>query len=1326
MDCSTKSRIREIPLVGGRGPKPLRSAAHPRGLPGLPEPAASRVAGDNCCSDFVLAIQHVMHTHGRGAFRENPRNSYHWDDPCEQWLSSQPGWWNWDYDACCLFASRRKRQRIVHNLDTTHQLPKLTCGHIHDPSEWTPYRQVDGSMFFPSKEESEYTAHLCFTIVVACSHWALQRGFAVPRIQRLPPMQVSGDWRPLLQLQSSTFRVDAMAAVASYLGLTAASGAPVRRQVSEVWSPGEPFPANSVYIGHDHFRHRFPCTEWRNPFVEGRDGSSHEVVLRYLDWFPTSDLASKLHELSNMQLLCDCEPNHFCHGDVIVGAYNQSYVSPIKPSKPSRRARRLLLGFMVGLRIPAVVANPVTQASLVCGVRNLFPGVQWDHCEWPLVEDLVNTPTFASFHHWIGQRFPDLDGDFGPQILGRGGVMLQRTGVQDQSGAAARKTSVAPLVPFGLSPDQHFQCALHVHESGSPLDWPGPTDLDVRFAAAQMALGPSAVSSMRDFNLRVFEELGARLQPVSDFIRSQQHPEVRCVNPAVHLALIAVLVLIFAWPDTQFPAQLFAGFPAVGWIPPCGLWDSRPSSFVSLDEVFMNGLADAKNLVFSMKPSPDDGVAVEAGVKDQDSGFCSPDFTWPSLQQANRPFRLIRRFVINQASGKKRVIDDACSGGQSALSSDANVLRFCSAIQPCLHIQALQSELGLPCCAWPDDIASSGEDLPSAYRKIPMEPSHTWACIVASLSPEDECVHLRRYFGMLFGLPLAVTAFNRLPFLLQSILRRVLLVLCSFYFDDLTSQDWSSCATHSQSCVQRLCQILGYPFATEKQQPPGSNNDFLGLVHDLSSLRQDGIIRLWVRERLVDKIEAMMSQAESTQTLSPGHASKLYGCLTFLDQGAFAHVARAGLNHLKERQYTDQRAFTVDLSNSFALIRAILELQPKRVVQVNPFSAPRLIVASDASQDSPRQGQAGMLLVHQQGLRLGTYITINESVFALWDDHPTKIAQLELLAVLQGILTFPSHFRDRKVVWWIDNVASLMSLVKGRSDSHELDFMSQLVHLLLYNLHCHIFWEWIPSASNWADGISREGLSDPWWRKHGFRECYKDQGAKALRRSNNAALLRCYCALENGEKAGERFKVALTMVETKEDALNVYLTGKAALDGIGYSDLMENLWEDHLDDNPETKAQLDGQMQAMKDLSKQVGPKDQGNGEPEDELKFPENLGEALELAKRHQGLTLALLLGVLLYLAIAIYISLCSWNLHGNPIDQSDDIRAWLMPEEDVADVVVIAVQDLVDLGPKTMVGPPDGFADMAHGSIFDDGFQWMILWLWVDGWIKFELSNS
>ena len=106
---------------------------------------------------------------------------------------------------------------------------------------------------------------------------------------------------------------------------------------------------------------------------------------------------------------------------------------------------------------------------------------------------------------------------------------------------------------------------------------------------------------------------------------------------------------------------------------------------------------------------------------------------------------------------------------------------------------------------------------------------------------------------------------------------------------------------------------------------------------------------------------------------------------------------------------------------------------------------------------------------------------IRKKTNALWSNHPTKIAQLELPAAGQGILTFPELFRSCSVVWYVDNVAALMSLVRGRSDTAELDFMSQFVHL-----HCHSYWEWIQSKSNWADGISRGGFRDPWLLAHGF------------------------------------------------------------------------------------------------------------------------------------------------------------------------------------------------------------------------------------------------
>eukprot|EP00438_Fugacium_kawagutii_P023073 Skav201171 [mRNA] locus=scaffold65:680096:681040:- [translate_table: standard] len=287
--------------------------------------------------------------------------------------------------------------------------------------------------------------------------------------------------------------------------------------------------------------------------------------------------------------------------------------------------------------------------------------------------------------------------------------------------------------------------------------------------------------------------------------------------------------------------------------------------------------------------------------------------------------------------------------------------------------------------------------------------------------------------------------------------------------------------------VQQFMALLGFPFADEKQQAPGFENDFLGLVHDLRTLRRDGVIHLWARDRLLTKISSLISQAESHDRLSSGLASKLYGCLGFLDQGTFGRVARSGLNHLKERQYVATSELTPELRDTFQLVRALLEVRPRRQVQLDSFRYMHITVASDASQDMPQQGKAGVLLVHPSCGRLGTVIRIDASIFALWSSHPTKIAQLELLAVVQGLLSYPSLFRHARVVWYVDNIAALMALVRGRSDNPELDHMSQIAHLLLYQLQSYAYWEGVPSSSNWADGISRDGASDPWLLRHGFR-----------------------------------------------------------------------------------------------------------------------------------------------------------------------------------------------------------------------------------------------
>ena len=215
---------------------------------------------------------------------------------------------------------------------------------------------------------------------------------------------------------------------------------------------------------------------------------------------------------------------------------------------------------------------------------------------------------------------------------------------------------------------------------------------------------------------------------------------------------------------------------------------------------------------------------------------------------------------------------------------------------------------------------------------------------------------------MLFGLPLAVTAFNRLPYLCQAILRRCFRLMASFYYDDCTLQDWNSHAAAAQQCMCTAMELLGYPFAESKRQNPNSQGDFLGLVHDFEDIRTHGVVRLWIRPRLQEKILDIIATARRDGTFRAGTAAKLYGCVTFLDQAAVGKIARAGLAAIKDRQYLDTTAHLTDaLLQAFQVIEDIFRLNPRRIVSLFPLSTPRMTGASDAAQEEGF-GSGGFLL----------------------------------------------------------------------------------------------------------------------------------------------------------------------------------------------------------------------------------------------------------------------------------------------------------------------------------------------------------------------------
>ncbi|CAE7218895.1 FCPB [Symbiodinium sp. CCMP2592] len=806
-------------------------------------------------------------------------------------------------------------------------------------------------------------------------------------------------------------------------------------------------PPGHVYVGRGHHSHRLPVTKWCSPYTPGHDCSPSEWMHLFVEHI-ICNFWTSLPDLQGATLVCDCPLGSLCERDVLAGlVWYQLASSRRGGSWQGMPAPAWSAAWAAFTQIPASVAHVIPyspQESVITAFRSLFPSSAFRGFVFPFIEDLVNSPPFTLFPQWLREQ----------------GLMQRTAEGQGAFGALARGDDPLPTEhPPVLDQDR--------------VSWP-PREL------RRECVGP-------------LRELKRRWSHVGDHLRKLQTPAVRKVTAQRDLGLLSLFVVLLSWPDTTLPSHLLFGMPAVGTSLPCGVFPQQGFDTIPLHRLFENVESHNKAVQGSIRPGPHDDFLLEQSTKDFEAGFCSAPLSWSELLRhtKGKPIRLIPRCVISQASGKQRVIDNADHGGQSELSSDSNKLVLCSALRPAQHV-SLAMRCASPAVARrlleEDQWEGGGEDWPDAYRHCPMDEDQSRACVVVWYHKDWAQPAYQLYSGLLFGLPLAVTSFNRLSRFSEAVGRRLVCVLVSMYFDDAHLTDPASAKGSAQFAFSEVNKLLGSPFAEAKRQPMSTVGDFLGLEWDFRDVGCHHVVRFWVRSRLQAKVEGLLLQAEQDNSLPPGLASKLYGMLNFLEQGVYGRIGTGGIGALKERQYEAARELTPAIRSSFEVIRAILALRPRRSVEVLPSPCARFVAASDAAEDEPRKGTGGFLLLWpgSEPSREAFVAQVDRHTYDAFLPGEVKIAQLELSMVLFALTARASTFRSRRGTWYIDNVAALMALIRGRSDSPDLERLAHLIHVALFSLQVWVYWEWVPSKSNWSDSISRLGASDPWAASRGF------------------------------------------------------------------------------------------------------------------------------------------------------------------------------------------------------------------------------------------------
>ena len=982
-DCSTKSRAREIPrrFEDGRPcPAPLRSEEHPDGLPTLQGRDLQRVRTDNQACEFILEEIRLLAERGGGSVRENPWRSLHWWGSTERAMMATGRWKDKRYDACCLGGARCKAQCLRHNIHEIEQWPPLTCHHSHAPHEWTPYLQ-DGQTIYPSKEEAEYTAVLAFAIAVAASWWAGRVGRAKLHVPRLPQFECVGAREHWLDLDPRALREWAMAPLALGIGLyppdpSEAARVPRRAQVDDVLIEKGKLPHDHVYVGQGRGSHRLAKTKWASPVIPGLNSQANDWLWYYVAYLYESGLVTQLQELQGKVLVCDCPFCDPCEADVLAGlcfeaSHPQGRQSMHRFSRGGTPpARQVLLASMAST-VQGIPTSPTrwwSQEALVLAFRKLYPAHFFMNFQFPMVEDIINAAPFNAFPVWLHNRHYETDGPLGPHLADANVRQTLRTAEGQQVGALNQRAALPPLLSYDLSPDEHFAQALARGRDLLPTELPAVLDLDLAFAADCHTQYRGRLRDLRRAAVGALRELHRRWCAVGRHLRQFQPVALQATTATRDLGFVALLILLTSWPDVTYPFGLIEGLPAVGYAPCYGVFPSQPAERITLTEVLAGCEAHNHQILSTLKPGKDDLFLLEQSTKDAARGFCTPPLTLAQLRQQlqGQPYRLIPRCVITQSSGKQRIIDNADAGGQTLRSADANKLVLCSPLRPAQHISQVLRQMSpseRAQAAATDTWETGGEDWPDAYRHSPMGANETRGCVVTFWHHEWAAPAFQVYAGLLFGLPLAVTSFNRYSRLVEALGRRLCYVLVSLYFDDASIQDWSSSRGSAQWAFGALNQLLGTPFAAEKRQAMRPKGLFLGLDHDLSSALSGGFVSFWARERLETKLKAIIHECRATQTLKPGVAAKLYGLANFFEQGVYGRIGCGGLHAIKERQLVRGDQLTPAIEQCFQILEAVLSIHPERELDVWPRHHERFVAASDAALETPGEGTGGFLLV---------------------------------------------------------------------------------------------------------------------------------------------------------------------------------------------------------------------------------------------------------------------------------------------------------------------------------------------------------------------------
>jgi hypothetical protein len=272
----------------------------------------------------------------------------------------------------------------------------------------------------------------------------------------------------------------------------------------------------------------------------------------------------------------------------------------------------------------------------------------------------------------------------------------------------------------------------------------------------------------------------------------------------------------------------------------------------------------------------------------------------------------------------------------------------------------------------------------------------------------------------------------------------------------------------------------------------GQDRNYLGVATHLGRVDTEGYVDLEPKDITCFQVASDVGLARHSGRLEGPVAAKIRGRASWSGTHSFGKCGRIGLRVLKEKQYGSNPCLSVDDHAALKFLADLATSLPARSVQVVGARRPPVILYTDASYEeasgiAPKLGWVLFDPADKDFIPIGQELQLEWSVVERWIQRQQQIFAAEAFAPTDALRNLGRYIRGRDVVLFIDNEAAASTLIQGASSQDDVAAIAECFQIGLLTLGARCWIEWIDSASNPSDGLSRDGICDEWIAQQGWR-----------------------------------------------------------------------------------------------------------------------------------------------------------------------------------------------------------------------------------------------